>query len=80
MNIRAIAVALLLLNSSVLADDVTPWFGSEASAPEQVSLSDTPDQLIDLSRLSTNAVSSSDAKDCPVEGCPLPANSDKVTN
>ncbi len=64
MNLRWVLVCFLSLITPALAEDVSPWFGSEASAAQhiaaqkQAQLTPQSDQQATL--------------ECPIEGCPAP--------
>ena len=66
-------VALVLvfsLNSSTQAETLSPWFGSEASAPEQLNSLGHEQQIIDSTQVSAADVEII----CPIEGCPTEVN------
>jgi hypothetical protein len=62
MVLRSIIVAFILVTTPAMADDLSPWFGSEASEATQIS-------LIAHSTTSDERSASADI-DCPIEGCP----------
>lgn len=70
-----VCVSFVLAVASAEAKDTSPWFGSEANPPEQISLASNSDQFsVDA------AVSSVDPDSCLLEGCPLPKNLGKEDN
>jgi coenzyme F420-reducing hydrogenase gamma subunit len=66
MNLRWIMVCFLSLATPVLAEDVSPWFGSEASKAQQISL----EKQSQLTTQSTQQATLDKPVDCTVEGCP----------
>ncbi len=62
------------LSSSSYAETSSPWFGSEASAPAQISFVSNTQQLIVSDEVLTEKI----AMICPIEGCPTDANFGKL--
>lgn len=62
-------VLIAALNSTAHAETQVPWFGSAASAPEQVRFARSTEQLIDSAEISAAKITIA----CPIEGCPLDA-------
>ena len=72
-----LCVALLFfvgLSSASYAETLSPWFGSEASAPAQIGFSSIAQQLI----VSDEVLTAKIAMACPIEGCPTDANFGKL--
>jgi hypothetical protein len=69
MVLRTAFLALILTGPQAVANDISPWFGSEASPATQVSLSSSgePNQPPD------DNISVKAEVDCPIEGCPKAA-------
>lgn len=68
-------ISFMVLAASAEAKDQSPWFGSDAAAPEQISL------LSDATVLSaSDVVSAIDKLPCPIEGCPLSKKLGKEQN
>ncbi len=63
-----IAVTLVWVGSAVAADQ-SPWFGSQATPPQQISLDVNSDQIAD-DGLASDAILTE--LECPIEGCPTP--------
>lgn len=66
MNMRWVLVSFLSFVTPVLAQDVSPWFGSEASMAQQIEL----ENQAQLTLKSTLQATLEKPIDCTVEGCP----------
>jgi hypothetical protein len=67
MVLRCFFMVFALLAPPAFAYEATPWFGSEASQAEQISLSSE----------ASNNISDSDvnsSRQCPIAGCPITDN------
>jgi hypothetical protein len=73
MVLRVTFLALALFGTPAVAEDMSPWFGSEASQATQIGLTDdvkTSQAVGEDTTVSSNEI-------CPIEGCPITANTAK---
>ncbi len=66
MNLRWVLVSFLSFAMPALAQDVSPWFGSEASVGQRIKL----EKEAELIFKSTQQATLEKPVDCTVEGCP----------
>jgi hypothetical protein len=66
MRLRWVIVGFLCLVTPALAEKATPWFGSEASVAQQISLENQAKR----EAKSTQQATLDQPQDCTVEGCP----------
>ncbi len=69
MKLRWVIVCLLSLASPALADDVSPWFGSEATRAAQIAL----EKQTQFKPQGNQQA----ALECPITGCPAPRSNAK---
>jgi hypothetical protein len=67
MKIILTCASFMVMATQCFGDDLSPWFGSEASPPAQIVLAAMPD---DTSQVSEAAISLASPEECPIEGCP----------
>lgn len=63
-------VLVFNLNSLAQAEALSPWFGSQASAPVQLNVFNNDQQIIDSTEVSAMDIETI----CPIEGCPSDEN------
>lgn len=76
MKLRLVFALTLLWVGSAVAADQSPWFGGEASPPQQISLNSNSDQIAGDSLASDATLTE---LECPNEGCPTPKKLGKQT-
>lgn len=70
MRLCVAFIIVLGLNTTTQAETLSPWFGSEASAPIQLGFANSDPLTVDSTQ-----VSAADVKIiCPIEGCPTEVN------
>ena len=69
MRLCVAVIIVMGLNSASFAEALSPWFGSEASAPEQFNFSNNESQIVDSAQISSADVEII----CPIEACPTDA-------
>jgi hypothetical protein len=70
MNLRCAMIGLVLLTTPAFAEDISPWFGSEATQAEQISLnSQSESTIVPVEEATLNT-----PEQCANEGCPATAN------
>jgi hypothetical protein len=69
MKLRLVFALTLLWVGPAVAADQSPWFGSQASPPQQISLNSNSEQIANDSLASDETLTE---LDCPNEGCPTP--------
>jgi hypothetical protein len=75
MNLRCAMIGLVLLTTPAFAEDISPWFGSEATQAEQISLiSQSESSLAESSLAPIEEASLSISEQCANEGCPATTN------
>jgi hypothetical protein len=66
MNLRWVLVCVLSFVTPALAEEASPWFGSEASKAQQIDL----ENQAEITTQSTQQAILEKPVDCTVEGCP----------
>jgi hypothetical protein len=70
MNLRCVMIGLVLLATPAFAGEQSPWFGSEATEAQQISLISQSESSIAPVEEATLSIS----EQCANEGCPATAN------
>jgi hypothetical protein len=70
MNLRCAMIGLVLLTTPAFAEDISPWFGSEATQAEQISLISQSESSLAPIEEATLSIS----EQCANEGCPATTN------
>ncbi len=69
MNLCFALTLSIVFSSHAMAETKAPWFGSEASLPEQISID--PLMVSSASSGGNTTIAQSDQSPCPIEGCPF---------
>ena len=76
MALRLAVLAILLASEPALANDYSPWFGSEATSATQIALTSKSENSSPNLQNTTDSVDAS----CPIEGCSAPSKPVKYDN
>jgi hypothetical protein len=74
MILRTAFMGMIMFATPTFANDLSPWFGSEASPPEQVSFAPSTTEQSVPAQVSVTTASLSAPLVCPIEGCKTAEN------